>query len=62
MPFIHSVTGVTSRVRSSDFGTTSLNPNTALMVLTSGCMSPIHTSRSRLMPSHRYSCMFRWTV
>ena len=25
-------------------------------------MSPIHTRRSRLMPSHRYSCMFRCTV
>ena len=62
MPFIHSVTGVTSRVRSSERGTTSLKPNTAWMVLTSGCMSPIHTNRSRLMPSQRYSCMLRWTV
>ena len=53
MPFIHFGRGVTSRVRSSDAGTTSLKPNTALIVLTSGCMSPIQTSRSRLMPSQR---------
>ena len=53
MPFIHWVTGVTSRVRSSEAGTTSLKPKTAWIVATSGCMSPIQTSRSRLMPSQR---------
>ena len=53
MPFIHFGRDVASRVRSSEAGVTSLNPNTALIVLTSGCMSPIHTSRSRLMPSQR---------
>ena len=53
MPFIQSLTGVTSRVRSSERGTTSFAPKTAQIVLVSGCMSPIHTSRSRFTPSHK---------
>ncbi len=62
MPFIHPGSGVWSRTKSRLAGTMGWAPKTQLMTDVSGCMSPIHTRRSRLMPSHSSSCMHRCTV
>ena len=39
-----------------------LSPKTARIAIVSGCVSPIHTSLSRLMPSQMQSWQQRWTV
>ena len=47
IPFSHCGSGNCAHAQIDALSTTSLYPNTAMMVDTSGCMSPTDTTRSR---------------